>query len=105
MLTMSQVNHIKDLSNCGYRISEISKETGTDPKTIRKYLSQEDFSPAPPVTVENRPFSIHSSLSSGSGSRTTRNTGASSTIPPKGFMSGWWKNRGIQAAIALCSAI
>ena len=52
MLTMSQVNHIKDLSNCGYRISEISKETGTDPKTIRKYLSQEDFSPAPPVTVE-----------------------------------------------------
>ena len=23
MLTMSQINHIKDLSNCGYRISEI----------------------------------------------------------------------------------
>lgn len=36
MLTMSQINHIKDLSNCGYRISEISKETGSDPKTIRK---------------------------------------------------------------------
>ena len=52
MLTMSQVNHIKDLSNCGYRISEIAKETGTDPKTIRKYLSQEDFSPVPPVTLE-----------------------------------------------------
>ena len=52
MLAMSQVNHIKDLSNCGYRICEIAKETGTDPKTIRKYLSQEDFSPAPPVTVE-----------------------------------------------------
>lgn len=32
MLTMSQINHIKDLSNCGYRISEISKKTGTDPK-------------------------------------------------------------------------
>ena len=28
MLTMSQINHIKDLSNCGYRISEISKKTG-----------------------------------------------------------------------------
>lgn len=52
MLTMSQINHIKDLSNCGYRISEIAKETGTDPKTIRKYLSQEDFSPAPPVLAE-----------------------------------------------------
>lgn len=42
MLTMSQINHIKDLSNCGYRISEISEKTGTDPKTIRKYLSQDE---------------------------------------------------------------
>lgn len=49
MLAMSQINHIKDLSNCGYRISEISEKTGSDPKTIRKYLSQEDFSPEPPV--------------------------------------------------------
>jgi len=49
MLTMSQINHIKDLSNCGYRISEISKETGSDPKTIRKYLAQDDFSPEPPL--------------------------------------------------------
>ena len=31
MYTMSQINHIKDLSSCGYRISEISKETGADP--------------------------------------------------------------------------
>lgn len=52
MLAMSQINHIKDLSNCGYRISEISEKTGTDPKTIRKYLAQEDFSPAPPVIQE-----------------------------------------------------
>ena len=37
MYTMSQINHIKDLSNCGYRISEISKKTGADPKTIRKW--------------------------------------------------------------------
>lgn len=49
MYTMFQINHIKDLSNCGYRLSEISKKTGADPKTIRKYLSQEDFSPVPPV--------------------------------------------------------
>ena len=54
MLTMSQINHIKDLSSCGYRVCEIAKETGTDPKTIRKYLSQEDFSPAPPVSVEKQ---------------------------------------------------
>ena len=40
MLTMSQVNHIKDLSNCGYRICEISEKTGADPKTIRKYLAR-----------------------------------------------------------------
>ena len=45
MYTMSQINHIKDLSSCGYRISEISKETGADPKTIKKYLAQEDFPP------------------------------------------------------------
>lgn len=52
MLTMSQINHIRDLNNCGYRISEISEKTGTDPKTIRKYLAKEDLSPAPPVIQE-----------------------------------------------------
>ena len=57
MYTMSQINHIKDLSNCGYRISEISKKTGADPKTIRKYLSQEDFSPVSPV-VQTQPSKL-----------------------------------------------
>lgn len=57
MLTMSQINHIKDLSNCGYRISEISEKTGTDPKTIRKYLSKDDFSPEPPV-VSQKPSKL-----------------------------------------------
>ena len=57
MYTMSQINHIKDLSNCGYRISEISKKTGADPKTIRKYISQEDFSPVPPV-VQTQPSKL-----------------------------------------------
>lgn len=46
------INYIKDLSNCGYRISEISQKTGADPKTIRKYLLQDDFPPDPPVTRE-----------------------------------------------------
>lgn len=48
MLTMSQINHIRDLRNCGYRICEIQKETGIDHKTINKYLSIDDFSPEPP---------------------------------------------------------
>ena len=52
MLTMSQINYIKELSNCGYRISEISEKTDADPKTVRKYLSQDDFSPAPPIAQE-----------------------------------------------------
>ena len=49
MLKMSQVNYIRDLSNSGYRIAEISKKLKLDRKTVRKYLNQEDFSPTPPV--------------------------------------------------------
>lgn len=49
MLTMSQINDIRDLSRKGYRISKISSLTGMDRKTIRKYLEQDDFSPEPPV--------------------------------------------------------
>lgn len=56
---MSQINHIKDLSNCGYRISEISEKTGTDPKTIRKYLAKEDFSPTPPI-IQEKPSKLDS---------------------------------------------
>ena len=49
MLTMSQINDIRDLSRMGYPISRISSLTGVDRKTVRKYLEQEDFSPGPPV--------------------------------------------------------
>lgn len=49
MLSMSQVNNIRDLARSGYRISEISRITGADRKTITKYLEQEDFSPKPPL--------------------------------------------------------
>ena len=49
MLTMSQINDIKDLSRKGYGISKISSLTGLDRKTVRKYLEQDDFSPEPPV--------------------------------------------------------
>lgn len=49
MLTMSQINDIRDLSKKGYGISKISSLTGVDRKTVRKYLEQDDFSPEPPV--------------------------------------------------------
>ncbi|TCS77682.1 IS21 family transposase [Pectinatus cerevisiiphilus] len=49
MLIMSQINHIRDLRQCGYRISEIAKKVGADHKTIRKYLDKDNFSPAPPA--------------------------------------------------------
>ena len=49
MLTMSQINDIRDLSQKGYSISKISSLTGLDRKTVRKYLNQDDFSPQPPV--------------------------------------------------------
>ena len=54
MLTMSQINYIRDLGKKGYSISEISSRTGTDRKTVRKYLAQEDFSPKPPVAKIRR---------------------------------------------------
>ena len=49
MLTMSQINDIRDLSRKRYRISKISSLTGMDRKTVRKHLKQDDFSPEPPV--------------------------------------------------------
>ena len=49
MLNMTQINLIRDLAKSGYRISEIHEMTGSDPKTIAKYLEKEDFSPEPPI--------------------------------------------------------
>ena len=46
---MSQVNYIRDLHNSGYRILEITRETGVAPKTIRKYISKDDFSQRPSI--------------------------------------------------------
>lgn len=86
MLTMSQINHIKDLSNCGYRITEISKKTGADPKTIRKYLAQDDFSPQHLLSRRSHPSWIPSNPSSRNGWTKTRSIGASSIIPLKESM-------------------
>ena len=51
MLTMTQVNQIRDLAKSGCKISEIHKITKADPKTITKYLEKDDFSPKPPVKI------------------------------------------------------
>lgn len=53
-LKMSQVNYIRDLHNSGCRISEITRETGIDPKTIRKYISKDDFSKKPPIKTTHQ---------------------------------------------------
>ena len=52
MLNMSQINHIRDLKAGGYSVSEISRMTGVDRKTIRKYLAMENFSPEVPLQTE-----------------------------------------------------
>ena len=49
MLKMSQINYIRDLHSCGYSAKEIQEKTNADPKTIRKYLNQDDFSLKPPI--------------------------------------------------------
>lgn len=49
MLDMSKINRIRDLSRSGYGITEISRKEKVDPKTVRKYLEKDDFSPEPPV--------------------------------------------------------
>lgn len=46
---MSQIDDIRDKARKGYRLAEISRATGHDPKTVRKYLEMDDFSPRPPV--------------------------------------------------------
>lgn len=52
MLSMSHINNIRDLRKKGSTIKEIAEITHTDPKTVRKYLNQEDFSPQRPVNPE-----------------------------------------------------
>lgn len=53
MLKMSQVDDIRKMSDCGYRIGEIAEKVGVDRKTVRKYLEKDDFSPRPPVKVSH----------------------------------------------------
>lgn len=52
-LSMDQIHRIKELQVQQKGPYQIAKELGVDPKTVRKYMEQEDFSPPAP-TVETR---------------------------------------------------
>jgi transposase len=49
LLNMSQIDDIRERARKGYRLAEICRATGHDPKTVRKYLEMDDFSPRPPA--------------------------------------------------------
>jgi transposase len=49
---MPQINSIKEMARDGQSVAGIARELGTDEKTVRKYLDQEDFSPLPPEEAE-----------------------------------------------------
>ena len=48
-MSMEQIHRIKELQLQQKGTYQIAKELGMDPKTIRKYMQQEDFSPKVPV--------------------------------------------------------
>jgi transposase len=45
---MPQIQSIREQYRKGSSVAEISRIFGVDPKTVRKYVKQEDFSPKPP---------------------------------------------------------
>ena len=45
---MPQIHGIREMSQEGHSVAEISRKIEVDEKTVRKYLKQEDFSPQPP---------------------------------------------------------
>lgn len=51
--SMEQVHRIKELQLQQKGPYQIAQEVGMDPKTVRKYMAQEDFSPKPPA-LESR---------------------------------------------------
>jgi len=53
-MSMEQIHRIKELQMQQKGPYQIAKELGVDPKTVRKYLEQEDFSPPAPQ-AEMRP--------------------------------------------------
>jgi len=57
MLNMSQVLTIREKHANGENVTDIAKALSIDRKTVARYLSQDDFSPKPPV-VEPRPSKL-----------------------------------------------
>ena len=49
VLNMSQIDVIREMARKGCRLAEIARATGHDPKTVRKYLEMDDFSPQAPL--------------------------------------------------------
>jgi transposase len=51
---MNQIHRIKELQRKQFGAYQIAKELNLDPKTVKKYMEQEDFSPRPPVNQERK---------------------------------------------------
>lgn len=51
-MSMEQIHRIKELQRQQKGAYQIAGELGLDPKTVRKYLAQEGFSPKAPVSAE-----------------------------------------------------
>ena len=100
MLKMSQINHIKDLSNCGYRISEIAQKTGADLKTIRRIFHRHHL-----LSRKNLLNWILSNRPSRNGWMRIKSIGESSTILPSGSLTAWWQNTVIPEATVSSNAI
>lgn len=50
--SMEQIHRIKELQSQQKGAHQIAKELGIDPKTVRKYMMQEDFSPKAPAQAD-----------------------------------------------------
>jgi transposase len=54
MLKMTQVDCIKEMQAKRLSFTEICTRTNLDPKTVRKYMAQEDFSPPAPTAKKHK---------------------------------------------------
>lgn len=52
MLSMPEIDGIRRMDREGATPAEIARATNHDPKTVRKYIEMDDFSPKPPEKVE-----------------------------------------------------
>jgi transposase len=52
MLSMSQINEIREAFESGKKVSQIAREIQVDEKTVRKYLRKKDYSPVIPIAEE-----------------------------------------------------